>query len=98
MRELENVIERAVILGQGDDIEAEDLDFGLRLRNMSSPLPSSGDSDLPSQLEDMERRRLVETLAKHRGRKADVARELGINRSTLYYRLKKLGIEEAPGE
>jgi DNA-binding NtrC family response regulator len=98
VRELENVIERAVILGQGDDIQAEDLDFGLRLRNMSSPLPSSGDSDLPSQLEDMERRRLVETLAKHRGRKADVARELGINRSTLYYRLKKLGIEEAPGE
>jgi transcriptional regulator of acetoin/glycerol metabolism len=35
---------------------------------------------------------LVEAMNKHNGRKAEAARDLGINRSTLYYRLKKYGL------
>jgi two-component system response regulator AtoC len=87
VRELENVIERAVILARGSEICADDLDFGLR------PLP---DREPPRLLDhalaDMERKRLVEALGRHHGHKADVARDLGINRSTLYYRLRKYGI------
>jgi transcriptional regulator of acetoin/glycerol metabolism len=37
-------------------------------------------------------------MAKHQGRKSAVARELGVNRSTLYYRLKKFGLETGGAE
>jgi len=87
VRELENVTERAIILCKTDTLEECDLDFGSR--RAPAPLPSA----LPDVLEEVERRRLLEAMEKHKGRKADVARELGINRSTLYYRLKKLGLE-----
>jgi transcriptional regulator with PAS, ATPase and Fis domain len=99
VRELENVIERACILAKGAAIEAEDLDFGRRLQKLTGSIGGPAASgDLPGQLEELEKRRLGEALAKHRGRKSEVARELGINRSTLYYRLKKLGLEEGPAE
>ena len=87
VRELENVIERAIILCRGEVLGEEDLDFGLRRAGAVSP------ATLPGALEDLEKRKLLEAIEKHRGRKSDVARELGINRSTLYYRLKKFGLE-----
>jgi len=49
--------------------------------------------DLDSQLEDIERRELIAALQRCNGNKAEVARSLGMQRTTLYYRLKKLGIE-----
>ena len=87
VRELENVIERAVILARGSEICCEDLDFGPR-----PPTAEDPPRLLDHALADMERKRLVEALEKHHGHKADVARELGINRSTLYYRLRKYGM------
>jgi two-component system, NtrC family, response regulator AtoC len=48
---------------------------------------------LDSQLEDIERRELLAALARCNGNKAEVARSLGMQRTTLYYRLKRLGIE-----
>jgi two-component system response regulator AtoC len=49
--------------------------------------------DLDSQLDDIERRELLAALARCSGNKAEVARSLGVQRTTLYYRLKRLGIE-----
>jgi two-component system response regulator AtoC len=49
--------------------------------------------DLDSQLEDIERRELLAALERCAGNKAEVARSLGMQRTTLYYRLKRLGIE-----
>lgn len=49
--------------------------------------------DLDSQLDDIERRELLSALARCGGNKAEVARSLGMQRTTLYYRLKRLGIE-----
>src|SRR5262249_37199783 len=48
---------------------------------------------LDSQLEDIERRELLAALSRCNGNKAEVARSLGMQRTTLYYRLKRLGIE-----
>ena len=61
----------------------------------SSPPPEEppGRIDLDSQLEDIERRELIAALQRCNGNKAEVARSLGMQRTTLYYRLKKLGIE-----
>ena len=87
VRELENVMERAVILASGTQIAADDLDFGAQVS------PAEAPPGLDRALAHMERERLVEALGRHHGHKADVARELGINRSTLYYRLRKHGIE-----
>jgi DNA-binding NtrC family response regulator len=49
--------------------------------------------DLDSQLDDIERRELLAALARCNGNKAEVARSLGVQRTTLYYRLKRLGID-----
>ena len=49
--------------------------------------------DLGSRLEEMERRELLLALERYGGNKAEVARSLGIQRTTLYYRLKRLGID-----
>jgi two-component system, NtrC family, response regulator AtoC len=87
VRELENVLERAIILCQGAQVGEGDLDFGARRQAAAPP------SNLSGALEDLEKRKLLEAIDKHRGRKSDIARELGINRSTLYYRLKKHGLE-----
>ncbi len=89
VRELENVIERAIILCRTDRVDEGDLDFGVRRLLENTPPPAN----LNGALEELEKRKLVEAIEKHRGRKSDVARELGINRSTLYYRLKKYGLE-----
>jgi two-component system, NtrC family, response regulator AtoC len=62
----------------------------------STGLPrGAGDSkiDLDSQLDDIERRELLAALQRCGGNKAEVARSLGVQRTTLYYRLKRLGID-----
>jgi two-component system response regulator AtoC/two-component system response regulator HupR/HoxA len=58
----------------------------------SSDVAASGVA-LPVQLDDLERRELCSALERCGGNKAEVARLLGIQRTTLYYRLKRLGIE-----
>ena len=59
----------------------------------SEPPPGGSRIDLDSQLEDIERRELLAALERCGGNKAEVARSLGIQRTTLYYRLKRLGID-----
>ncbi|MEQ9321478.1 MAG: sigma-54 dependent transcriptional regulator, partial [Polyangiaceae bacterium] len=89
VRELENVVERAAILAKGDVIEPDHLSF----QEASSPpppvAPRKGQT-LASRLDAIERGELLAALDKCGGNKAEVARALGIHRTTLYYRLKKL--------
>lgn len=103
-RELENVVERAAILARGDVIQPEHLAFGTRRPRaediVAPPAPAvvsaavaEPTGNLGSRLEDMERRELVLALERCNGNKAEVARSLGIQRTTLYYRLKRLGID-----
>jgi transcriptional regulator with GAF, ATPase, and Fis domain len=96
VRELENAIERAIILSPDGVVRTE----ALQLRTLAKAAPTSSAAPLPAssgslgdELDDLERRRLAACIEKHGGRKSDIARELGINRSTLYYRLRKFGFE-----
>ncbi|HUJ58673.1 MAG TPA: sigma-54 dependent transcriptional regulator [Kofleriaceae bacterium] len=104
VRELENIIERAMILAKGAPLSAGHLDFGRRVApvtaNQSGSVPvlaaSPGGEDgksLAERLLDSERKEIVAAVEKSRGNIASAARILGINRSTLYYRLRKHGLE-----
>ncbi|MEZ6189399.1 MAG: sigma-54 dependent transcriptional regulator [Planctomycetota bacterium] len=99
VRELENVIERAVILcTEGTRIEAEDLRFlDLSVKPPAPVAASSADAALPDMLEKVEKDELVRAMEAAKGSKAAAARSLGINRSTLYYRLRKHGLAERYG-
>lgn len=89
VRELENAIEHAFILCHGGLVD---------LRHLPEPLrdfgfPSGGVSDGLS-LAEIEARVIRETLARNQGRKIAAARELGINKTTLWRKMKRLGIHE----
>jgi DNA-binding NtrC family response regulator len=79
------VLERAAIVARGQDIQSAHLDF-------EAPGPGSL-GPLGDRLEALERGELARALELHGGNKAEVARALGIQRTTLYYRLKKLGLD-----
>jgi formate hydrogenlyase transcriptional activator len=83
VRELRNVIERAMIVSSGKTLVVQ-----------LPRLASSETEDTP-RLEDMERRHIVRVLERTGWRvagKAGAAEILGLNRSTLYSKMKKLGI------
>ena len=104
VRELENIVERAMILAKGAPLAATHLDFGRRAytpaqssQPIAVPPPAPATSDdgksLAERLLDSERKEIVAAVEKSRGNIASAARTLGINRSTLYYRLRKHGLE-----
>uniref|UniRef100_UPI00356156F3 sigma 54-interacting transcriptional regulator n=1 Tax=Desulfosarcina sp. TaxID=2027861 RepID=UPI00356156F3 len=85
VRELENSIEHAVILTKGDQIELKDLPSSL----MNEPASTSNPA--PTIIES-EERLIREVLDACDWNKAEAARQLGISRSTLYEKLKRLRI------
>jgi two-component system response regulator PilR (NtrC family) len=94
VRELENILERALTLSTGGVITAEHL----RLRSEARVSPeSAAASALPgalgAQLEDIEREAIVKALEKTRYNKTAAAKLLGMSFRALRYRVKKLGIE-----
>ena len=102
VRELENVIERAMILASGDVLTPADLDFGRRhappLSVVAAPSPAGTASldsgrSLAKRLSEQERAEIMAAVEQAAGNIAHAARALGINRSTLYYRMRKHGLE-----
>ena len=107
VRELENIIERAMILARGAPLGASHLDFGRRASTAAAqvtgtgpvavvtPPPAAADDgkSLAERLLDSERKEIIAAVEKSRGNIASASRTLGINRSTLYYRLRKHGLE-----
>jgi DNA-binding NtrC family response regulator len=90
VRELVNVIERAVVLCRGELIRADDLPETLRREDSDvSDLPGNR---LKSALADPERRVIVDSLEAHGWNRQQTARSLGINRTTLYKKMKRHGI------
>lgn len=85
VRELKNVLTRAYVM-HGPRIPVQALSF----HQLTEPhaVPSGPDSTG----EVSEREHLQSVLARHKGNRTSAARELGMPRSTLHYRLKKLGI------
>jgi formate hydrogenlyase transcriptional activator len=88
IRELENVIERAVILSTGSVLHVP-------YRDLQSRVTPGHDGDKPQTLADVEREHIRTILKETRwvlSGPRGAASRLGMNRSTLYFRMKKLGI------
>ncbi|MFP5518744.1 MAG: sigma-54-dependent transcriptional regulator [Bdellovibrionia bacterium] len=92
VRELENVIERAVVLCRGELITDQDLPQPEKLN--SEALYAQMSEELPT-LEDFERRYIKFILDKTGGKKEKAAQILGINRRTLYRKEREYGWVEA---
>lgn len=94
VRELVNILQRAVTLCEGDEISVEDLDLD------KSVLPEDGidvkppeDRSLDDYIEDIERRILENALREAKYNKTEAARQLGISFRSLRYKLKKYDID-----
>lgn len=90
VRELKNVIERAMILSSGDVIMPENLAMDLK-RDRDELMDANNNMDA-SSLADMEKRHIVNILNKVNGQRATAARLLGINRTTLYNKMRLYGL------
>ena len=98
VRELENVLERALTLSGGDIVREGDIQ--VRRSNeprVNSPARREHDAEvdaLPRHLGDSEREAIFEALQKTRYNKTKAARLLGLTLRQLRYRIQKLGLEE----
>lgn len=92
VRELENILERALALCGGTCINAEDL-YLTPPENSAPPSELPGNMALPDYLDQVERQAIMDALAKTRFNKTAAARLLGITFRALRYRLDRLGIE-----
>jgi DNA-binding NtrC family response regulator len=85
VRELENAIERAVVVGKSRQIQLSDLPFAI----------AKGDAAEMEKLslDEMERRHIARVLAIEDGNRSNAAKILRVNRSTLYAKIKKYGMD-----
>jgi DNA-binding NtrC family response regulator len=99
IRELQNAVERALILSDGDLVTAEHLGLpsgrsgGEPAEAAVGPRPGAAEAE-PHSLPEWERHMVVEALRKTDGNKSRAARILGLTRSQLYTRLKRFGLDE----
>ncbi|MDJ0795118.1 MAG: sigma-54 dependent transcriptional regulator [Woeseiaceae bacterium] len=91
VRELENMLERAVTLCTNGSISAGDLH--MRKTSDASGTQAALAGKLGDQVEDVQRQAIVEALEKTRYNKTAAAKLLGLSFRQLRYRIKKLGIE-----
>ena len=92
IRELENAIEHALVLGDPDGITVEDLPVAVQQSQHGAAAPVAGTP--AGTLEDIEKRCLLQALEKTGGNRTRAARLLGVTRRTLGYRLRKHGLED----
>ncbi len=84
VRELENLLERALIFAEGDCLTTSDLALPL---SENHPFPA------PATLESLERQAIIEALHRWEGNRTKAAAQLGITRRTLLNKIKSFGID-----
>jgi len=92
IRELENLIERAVVLCRGEMITTQDLPFHLKEEKSEKLLESKKEKSLPESLEEIERDSILKALHQHLGVQTKAAENLGISERVLRYKMKKYRI------
>jgi DNA-binding NtrC family response regulator len=88
VRQLQNEVQRAVLLCEGDEVDSADLSV--------TKVRTSGEESFDTNftlLEGVERNAIVQMLKETGGNKLETAKRLGIGRQTLYNKIKAYGIE-----
>lgn len=83
VRELQYALERAVIMVDGETLEASDLTFSAIEQSISEQVPK------PTNLEALEKQTILNVIEKNNGNISKSAKELGLTRTALYRRLNK---------
>jgi DNA-binding NtrC family response regulator len=91
IRQLQNEIQRAVLLCEGDEVRAGD--FSVTNVKAASATPDDGHDSGFTMLEDVERNAIKQILKDTNGNKQETAKRLGIGRQTLYNKMKMYGME-----
>ncbi len=96
IRELENIIERAMVLAEGDVLCTEDLPVFVLSPESFSSKGLSEDSSLPlaERLALFEKSILEKALKKHNYHQTNAARELGISEGCLRYKIRSMGLKK----
>ncbi|TDW99711.1 sigma-54-dependent transcriptional regulator [Dinghuibacter silviterrae] len=88
IRELQHVIERAVIMAEGEEIQESDL----HLSSRKAEVPAATGPAAAMDLSSMEQQLIKSALEKHKGNISKAASELGLTRAALYRRMEKFGL------
>lgn len=96
VRELENILERALALINGSEIGIEDLHLAplVELEENSSSVSGEGDGSLQDHLDRVEKQAILEALQKTRFNRTAAAKLLGVTFRSLRYRMERLGLNE----
>jgi DNA-binding NtrC family response regulator len=91
VRQLEHIVQGAVAIARGPELQPEDLPEDVRTPRAEAP-PAEG--TVAAARERAEREMVVSTLARHRGEIGAAARELQVSRTTMWRLMKKHGINQ----
>jgi len=92
VREIENILEHALIICTGDIIQNKHLPDYIHNRPASLPTYRSPAATFTPDMENTERQKIIQGLQRHHGNRNQTARALGINRTTLWRKMKRYGI------
>ncbi|MGQ9655989.1 MAG: sigma-54 interaction domain-containing protein, partial [Thermodesulfobacteriota bacterium] len=98
VRELENIVERAVVITRGSVIQSEDLPFGLKPRLEESQVFPSRKKGLKAAVGELEKGLIERAMAEAQFNQSRAARLLGLSERMLRYKLKKYGFKSPQGQ
>jgi len=90
IRELENVIQRAMILAPGNVIEVDHLHLPEAAKIAAPTVQAVADTSRPQDMKSLERTHILDTLAAVKGSRKQAAEQLGMSERTLRYKLQRL--------
>ncbi|OFZ70277.1 MAG: sigma-54-dependent Fis family transcriptional regulator [Betaproteobacteria bacterium RBG_16_58_11] len=90
IRELENVIQRAMILAPGNVIEVEHLHLPEAAKIAAPAVQALAETSRPQDMKSFERAHILDTLAAVKGSRKQAAEQLGMSERTLRYKLQRL--------
>ena len=94
VRELENIIERAVVLSRGDVIGVSDLPNVVKGFKAEKEIQINEDATLIEQVEELEKKLIYDALTKSNGNQSQAGRMLGLTERNLRYKMQKYGIKK----
>jgi len=97
VRELENILERAVIFCSGDEITSDDLELNGSVFTKDQKRGDAAQTvsdDNAKSLRDVEENTIIRALRRWEGNRTKAAQELGISRRTLINKISEYGLEE----